>query len=45
MAAAHPTPLSTSIATVGQFRKQAPHSMQASFFTNIAASSPGAKTP
>jgi hypothetical protein len=30
MAAAQPTPLSTVIAPVGQFRAQAPHSMHAS---------------
>jgi len=45
MAQAQPTPLSTSIAPAGQLRMQAPHSMQASGLTSLAASSPAAKTP
>jgi hypothetical protein len=44
MAAAHPTPLSTEMANVGQLRWQAPHSIHASGFARWAALSPGAKT-
>jgi hypothetical protein len=36
MALAQPTPLSTAIAPVTQFNWQAPHSMQARAFVNLA---------
>jgi hypothetical protein len=39
-AAAHPTPDCTKIAAVGQFRLQAPHSMQASRFLILARPEP-----
>ena len=44
-AAAHPTPLCTSIAPGGQFRAQAPHSMQRSGAPSTALSVPSRKTP
>jgi len=44
IAQAHPTPLSTSMACVGQFRAQAPHSMQPDGFASWACFSPSAKT-
>jgi len=45
MAQAHPTPLSTVIASTGQFPAQAPHSMQDDGLTSSACSGPSAKTP
>lgn len=44
MAEAQPTPLSTTMAPVGQFLWQAPHSMQASGRTRLAEQQPGTKT-
>lgn len=45
MAEAQPTPLSTSIASVGQFFWHAPHSMQSDGLASVATSSPSSNTP
>ncbi len=45
MAAAHPTPLSTAMAAVGQLSWQAPHSIQASGRASWATRSFIANTP
>src|SRR5512136_2836606 len=45
MAAAHPTPLSTVMAPVGQLSWQAPHSMHAVGWTSWTALPSGANTP
>jgi len=44
IADAHPTPLSTFIAFVGQLSWQAPHSIQAFGFANLATLPPGLNT-
>ena len=44
IAQAHPTPLYTSIACVGQFRAHAPHSMHCDGRPSCACFSPSAKT-
>ena len=44
IAHAHPTPLWTSIACVGQFRAHAPHSMHSDGCASSACASPSAKT-
>jgi hypothetical protein len=45
IADAHPTPLSTFIASVGQLSWQAPHSIHAFGFTNRAVFPSGLNTP
>jgi hypothetical protein len=45
IADAHPTPLSTFIAFVGQLSWQAPHSIHAPGFTNCATFPSGLNTP
>ena len=45
MAVAHPTPLSTFMAPLGQLRWQAPHSIQASALARMAYFFPSLNTP